>query len=352
MQKQQFKPVIIDNENELKELMEEKPYLSFVDAFSSQTKELFLIDNIEFIGQNKEQVYAGNDFQQYVGRKKQDYMYVYYSWNNSVVKCIKDDDFFRLKTNRNQDLITSREQKKLYDYKIAVLGMSVGSNIAFSLTQAGISRQIVVADFDDLDTTNLNRMMAGVHQIGLNKAVIAARRIYEDNPYAEVNLLSEGISKEVLERLLENREIECIVEEIDNIGLKIEIRKLAMKHKVPVLMITDNGDGVVFHVERYDLGYNKIFEKDTAYWKERITEPLTVAEVGGIIMHDIVGGPEKVDPKMLASVERVLKKELVSWSQLGSAALLGGVVTTVAVKHIVSCENNQLFIKKYIRTSI
>lgn len=352
MKDQQFKPVIIDNENKLKELLVEKPYLLFVDAFSRQIKELFLIDNIEFIGLDKERVCASNDFKRYAEEKKQDYVYVFYSWNNSVVKCIKDDDYFRLKTNRNQDLITSMEQKKLYDFKVAVLGMSVGSNIAFALTQAGISRKIVVADFDVLDTTNLNRMMAGIHQIGLNKAVIAARRIYEDNPYAEVTLLSEGISKEVLEQLLKRREIDCIVEEIDNIGLKIEIRKLAMKYNVPVLMITDNGDGVVFHVERYDLGYNKIFEKDIEYWKERITEPLTMAKVGDIIMHDIVGGPENVDPKMLASVERILKKELVSWSQLGSAALLGGVVTTIAVKRIVSHEDTQLFIRKHIKIPI
>lgn len=352
MKDQQFKPVIIDNENELKELLAEKPYLLFVDAFSRQIKELFLIDNIEFIGLDKERVYASNDFKRYAEEKKQDYVYVFYSWNNSVVKCIKDDDYFRLKTNRNQDLITSMEQKKLYDFKVAVLGMSVGSNIAFALTQAGISRKIVVADFDVLDTTNLNRMMAGIHQIGLNKAFIAARRIYEDNPYAEITLLLEGISKDVLERLLKNREIDCIVEEIDNIGLKIEIRKLAMKYNVPVLMITDNGDGVVFHVERYDLGYNKIFENDIEYWKERITEPLTMAKVGDIIMHDIVGGTKNVDPKMLASVERVLKKELVSWSQLGSAALLGGVVTTIAVKRIVSHEDTQLFIRKHIKIPI
>lgn len=352
MKNQQFKPVIIDSENELKKLLVERPYLSFVDAFSRQIKELFLIDNIEFIGLDKEQVYASNDFKQYREKKKQDYVYVYYPWNNSIVKCIKHEDYFRLKTNRNQDLIMYQEQKKLYDFKVAVLGMSVGSNIAFALTQAGISRKIVVADFDVLDTTNLNRMMAGVHQVGLNKAVIAARRIYEDNPYAEVTLLSDGISKDVLEGLLVNREIECIVEEIDNIGLKIEIRRLAMKYNVPVLMITDNGDGVVLHVERYDLGHNKIFESDTEYWKERITEPLTMAKAGDIIMHDIVGGPEKVDPKMLASVERVLKKELVSWSQLGSAAILGGVVTTIAIKRIVSHENIQLFIRKHIKVPI
>jgi len=50
----------------------------------------------------------------------------------------------------------------------------------------------------------------------------------------------------------------------------------------------------------------------------------------------------------MASVKRVLNKELVSWSQLGSAALLGGVVSTVAIKRIVLGETRDLDIREYI----
>lgn len=71
----------------------------------------------------------------------------------------------------------------------------------------------------------------------------------------------------------------------------------------------------------------------------------------GIIWYDIVDGQDKVDPKMMASVKRVLNKELVSWSQLGSAALLGGVVTTVAIKKIVSGESRELESRKYVTMS-
>ena len=226
--------------------------------------------------------------------------------------------------------------------------MSVGSNIAFVLTQAGISKNIVIADFDELDTTNLNRIWAGVHQIGLSKTTIAARRIYENNPYASVTNLEKGVNTKLLENLLKKKEIDLIVEEIDNMVMKIEVRKLAIKYKIPVLMITDNGDRDVLTIERYDLGYKKIFEKDLAYWKKRTASCKTPKDFGDIVINDIVGGIEKVDPAMVRSVGRVIARELISWPQLGSAALLGGIATTVAIKEIIRGKIKKKFSRFYI----
>lgn len=349
----EYKPSVIDGNN-FKELLSELktkiPNIVEVDAFSRQLKELFFIKNTKFIGEDKEKIYKSNEFKKFCKDKENDFKYFYYSWNNHLVKCINKDDYFTLKTNRNQDLITNDEQKKLRDYKIAVFGMSVGSNIAFVLTQAGISNKIILADFDELDTTNLNRILAGVHQIGLNKTIVAARRIYEDNPYADVYILPEGISKENLEKLLENKEIDCIVEEIDDIKVKIETRILALKYKVPVIMITDNGDGVVLHIERYDIGHNQIFDKEQKYWEDKIrgAGEITKEIAGNMIMNDFLGGPQNVDPYMLKSVQKVFKKELVSWSQLGSAAILGAVVITVAVKRIALETSKQLNTREFI----
>lgn len=347
MSNKDYKPQFI-SKDKLQDFLDSHPGITMVDAFSRQLKELFFIDNAKFIGLPKDKAYNSKDFKKYKASKKDDFTNVYYSWNNHLVKCINGNDYYRLKTNRNQDLITAKEQKKLYDYKIAILGMSVGSNIAFVLTQSGISKEIYLADFDELDTTNLNRILAGVHQIGINKAVIAARRIYEDNPYAEVNTFPEGINKNNLEKLLKNKEINCIVEEIDNIAMKIEIRKLALQYKVPVVMITDNGDGVVLHIERYDLGHDKIFHQSPEFWDNKLTGKMNKELAGKIIMENIVGGQDKVDPKMLLSVKRVLDKELVSWSQLGSAALLGGVAATVAIKRIALLESSALDVREYI----
>jgi len=269
------------------------------------------------------------------------------------VKTVRAKDYFILKTNRNRDLITADEQEKLAKYRVAVLGMSVGSNIAFVLTQAGISQEITLADFDELDTTNLNRIFGGAHQIGLNKSVLAARRIYEDNPFAKTNILFDGFTKKNLLALLAKKKIDCIIDEIDAIPMKITIRQLAMRYKVPVLMVTDNGDGIVLHLERYDLGYKKIFHKNLKYWQKKLKmfekgKSGDKKIAGGIIMDDIVGGAHLVDPRMLESVKKVLDKKLVSWSQLGSAAMLGGVYATYALKQIILGKDKRKEVRSHI----
>ena len=342
------KPLFLNSVPAVKSFLKKNPHVVYNDAYDRQIKELFFIDNHEYIGQEKIKVYKTSEFIKYKNKKKDEFVHIYYSWNNIILKCVKEVDYFKLKTNRNHDLITEEEQKKLRDYKVAVFGMSVGSNIAFVLTQAGISKDIIIADFDELDTTNLNRIWAGVHQVGLNKCVIAARRIYEDNPFAKVVSLETGITLKLLEKLLVNKKIDCIVEEIDNMGLKIEIRKLAMKYKIPAIMITDNGDWGVLHVERYDLGYKKIFERDLDYWDKRLSSYSGSKDFADIVINQIVGGLDKVDPRMLRSAQKVMNKELVSWPQLGSAALLGGVAVTVAVKDIVRQDNVRKFTKKHL----
>jgi len=345
------KPVFIKNEKLVKEFLRKNKHIIYVDAFSHQVKELFFIKNHEFIGQNKEEVYKSPSFLKFLKDIKGKYTHVYYPWNHTLVKIVTKDDYLTLKTNRNQDLITKEQQKKLSDLKLGVFGMSVGSNIAFVLTQAGISNNITIADFDNLDTTNLNRILAGVYQVGLNKTIVASRRIYEDNPFAKVTLMQKGVNVKNLEILLKNKKLDCIVEEIDSFMMKIEIRLLAMKYKIPVVMITDNGDGIVLHIERYDLGYNKIFDKDLSYWNELKEKKLGREEMGGIIMNDIVGGMDRVDPNMFESVKKVISKELVSWPQLGSAAIYGGVVATFAIKEIFK-NNKELYIIKHFNLSI
>jgi molybdopterin/thiamine biosynthesis adenylyltransferase len=328
------RPIVVSRE-ELAGLRDAHPELVETDAFERQIKELFFIDRPSFIGTPKEKAYATPEFTEYASSMEDAFLYVYLPWRNTLVKTVGARDYYRLKTNRNQDLITAEEQATLREYKVAVLGMSVGSNIAFVLTQAGISNHIILADFDELDTTNLNRILAGVHEVGVNKTVVAAHRIYEDNPFAEVKTLPKGVNESNLEALIVAGEVDCIVEEIDDMPFKIHARLLAMKYKIPVIMVTDNGDGVVLHIERYDLGHDKIWGKPHAYYEEKLAQgPLSKEQVGQIIMQDIVGGVHRVDPKMLASVQRVLARELVSWSQLGSAAILGAVVATYAIKKL------------------
>ncbi len=333
-----FQPVIFEAESKKEKLVKN---VTYIDAFERQMKELYFIDNVQFIGSDRDTVFKSSHFEEFTKRKK--HVYVYYPWTKTLVKTVCAEDYFKLITNRNRDLVTSEEQSRLYNYKVAIFGMSVGSNIAFTLVQSGISKEITIADYDELDSTNLNRLSGGLHQIGINKSYVASRRIYENNPFAKVNVLDKGISVEVLEKMIKEKQIDCIFEEIDNLGLKLEIRKICLKYKIPVLMVTDNSDGVVLHVERYDKAYKDFFGYSAEYWQKRISEIKSVADIGDIILNDIIGGPNHAHPRVISSVEKVLQRQLISWSQLGTAAILGGVVGTIAVKQIVAGDQRKYY---------
>jgi molybdopterin/thiamine biosynthesis adenylyltransferase len=344
-----FTPVFLEDEKEVSILLKKQPHIVLVDAFSHQLKELFIVENPIYAGETKAEGYQTEKYKEFCDQRANNFIHVHYPWNHSIVKTMQKDEYLKLKTNRNQDLITASEQEKLSQCRIGVFGMSVGSNVALVLTQAGISNDILIADFDELDTTNLNRIIAGSHQIGLNKCVIAARHIYEDNPFANVTILEDGITEANLKEILEQKKLDIIIEEVDNLAIKIKTRELAQSYKIPVVMITDNGDGVMLHIERYDLGYDKIFNKPFEYWKTLFQKKPTMEDIGKVIVGDVLGGPQNVSPRVFASVERVMKHELVSWAQLGSAAILGGVVATIAVKHIVSGQDTSPYIEKNIQ---
>lgn len=341
-------PIFLKDEKEIQALLKKQPHTILVDAFSRQLKELFIIENPIYAGERKEEGFQTKKFKKFCETHKNNFIHVHYPWNHSVVKTVKRDEYLKLKTNRNQDLITTQEQEKLSNCRVGVFGMSVGSNIALVLTQAGISNDIIIADFDELDTTNLNRIIAGVHQVGLNKCIVSARHIYEDNPFAKVTILPDGVNKQNIEKLLKQRKLDIIVDEIDNMAIKIDIRILAQKYKVPVVMVTDNGEGIVLHVERYDLAHKKIFGKEKAYFESLVSSDFSREKIAEFIISDIVGGMEKVDKRMRQSVTRVLRKELVSWPQLGSAAILAGVMATYTIKQVILGYDKRIDVRGHI----
>lgn len=345
-----YQPVELKKQSEIDDCAK-KNNAEYIDLVPGQLKELFIIHHFSII-ENKADAHNHPEFKKFCDRKINDYKVFFFPWLNKIIKTVTDDDFFSLKTNRNQDLITAEEQQILRKFNVAVFGLSVGSNIAFLLAQAGVSNKIILADPDTLDTSNLNRIFSGISEVGINKSIIAARKIAEGNPYAQVIPVTEGINPEKLESLLKGESIHCIVEEVDSLPVKISTRRLALKYKVPVVMITDNGFSIILHVERYDLGYDKIFEKDLSYWDEILKGEMNIQTVSQIIAQDIIGDFQKIDQKLIASTMRVYQKELVAWPQLGSTAMFGGVVAMQMIKRIALKESTEPFIKTFINLNL
>jgi hypothetical protein len=99
-------------------------------------------------------------------------------------------------------------------------------------------------------------------------------------------------------------------------------------------MAADNGDNGVVDIERYDL------DPQTPFFHGRMGEVsyeklkgLDKMSIGRLIAKHV--GPETVAPRMRTSLFKV-GKTIVSWPQLGGAALLNGCAVAYCVRNIVN----------------
>ena len=108
--------------------------------------------------------------------------WVHYPWRHALVHVLGPTSFRRLRLDRNRNKITVEEQARFDQLSIGVIGLSVGHAVAHTLALEGLVGQLRLADFDEIELSNLNRVPATLLDLGTNKAVVAARRIAEIDP--------------------------------------------------------------------------------------------------------------------------------------------------------------------------
>ena len=150
-----------------------------IDDYEEQQLELFGINN-------PTKVYTPTfkeEFRTYYTKLSQDKPlykdgnWVYFPWSSKLVHILKEDDFQKVRTARNKNLITEEEQKKFYNTTVGIGGLSIGSSVAFLLVLQGGAKHIKLADMDRLALSNTNRILMGVDNLGVLKVEMAARRM-------------------------------------------------------------------------------------------------------------------------------------------------------------------------------
>ncbi|MCR4327906.1 MAG: alpha/beta fold hydrolase [Patescibacteria group bacterium] len=252
--------------------------------------------------------------------------WVYYPWSGVLLHTVSEEEHFTLITNRNRDIITKEEQAQLRNFRVGIVGLSVGSNIASALAYGGIASTMRLAEFDSLETTNLNRIRARIDQVGVSKAAVVAQQLYEANPYMQIECFTEGLTKESISRFMRgDPKPQLIFEIMDSFEMKIHLRILAKKERIPVIMVTNLGDRLLMDIERYDLN------PDTEFFNGRAGSiPADLLKNPDITIHDkhryavlLAGGEKNVPERVLASV-RTIGTRLVGRPQLGSTVTVSG----------------------------
>ncbi|NUR32123.1 MAG: hypothetical protein HOV83_40815, partial [Catenulispora sp.] len=175
--------------------------------------------------------------------------WVYYPWRRAMVAIPGPRTMRLVRLDRNRNKLTRQEQDRLGTLVIGVVGQSVGHAIAHTLALEGVCAELRLADFDRLELANLNRVPAGLFDLGANKAVVTARRIAELDPYLPVTVYPAGVTDGVIDEFFDG--LSVVVEECDSLDVKLAVREAARRYRVPLLMETS--DRGLLDVERYDL---------------------------------------------------------------------------------------------------
>ena len=262
--------------------------------------------------------------------------WVYYPWLNQVVHFPPKQELRALRTSRNRNLITAEEQRTLYNATILIVGMSVGSNIVEALVSQGIGGKLILIDMDIIEPSNLNRIRSAYHQVGLHKVEAISRKVWEIDPYIEIIDYREGLNEQNLVEILDQHKIDVLVDEMDELKMKIILREHAKQRKLPVVMAADDGDDALLDIERYDL------DPELELFEGRIPQTILEEIKAGSIPRPKLGmmigkyfvGAENVPLRMYQSLGEV-GKTLPSWPQLGGAAALSGISLSYTIKKIL-----------------
>lgn len=308
------------------------------DVYGIQLREYFEITHPELIF-SPEYKSRVNEF---LEREKKDERYetkgdwVYLPWSGSFTRMIDEKTYFALRTNRNKNIIREEEQRKLKNACIGIVGLSVGSNVATALAYCGIGNILKLAEFDTLETTNLNRIRGRIDQIGKRKIDITAEQVFEVDPYMDIVPFDKGLDKKVLDDFVSSDpKPRVIFEIIDSFEMKVHLRSLAREHKIPVIMVTNLGDRVLLDVERYDI------EKDVEYFNGRAGRvPTDMLERPDITTEDKhryaveLAGVKHIPERALDSVKEI-GKTLVGRPQLASSVTVAAGFCAYLTKKII-----------------
>jgi molybdopterin/thiamine biosynthesis adenylyltransferase len=254
--------------------------------------------------------------------------WAYYPWRRAVVRVLGPRAFRAVRLDRNRNMITADEQRRLCALRIGVVGLGAGHAIAYTLAAEGLCGELRLADFDYLELSNLNRVPATVFDLGMNKAAVAARRIAEFDPYLPVRIFASGVTADSIDEFLDGLDI--VVEECDSLDMKVLIRLAARERGRPVLMATS--DRGLVDVERFDV-------EPTRPLFHGLLGDVDVAALAALSTRDkvphmlrILEGPALSSRGAASLIE--VGTTLTTWPQLAGDVVLGGTAIAEAVRRI------------------
>ncbi|MDE0887519.1 MAG: Rv1355c family protein [Myxococcota bacterium] len=259
-------------------------------------------------------------------------IWFFYPWSRRLVKLLPEQEFAEVRTVRNRYKLTDEQQTYLGTRRVGLVGLSVGKSVALALALERSFGELRIADHDSLELCNLNRISAGVHDLGLSKAVLVAREIAELDPYLEVSLFPDGLTRENLDAFFDGgAPIHCLIEECDGLDMKVLARRKAREMEIPVIM--EMNDRCTLDVERFDL-------EPARPLLHGLIKDIDPDQLSGLSTEEKIPfvlpmlGEATISVALKASMLEI-DESLSGWPQLGSSVVMGGGVVADTYRRVM-----------------
>ena len=148
-------------------------------------------------------------------------------------------------------------QNAFLNATVAICGLGgLGSNIATTLTRAGVGKLILI-DFDKVDITNLNRQQYKMSQLGRLKTECCLENLRDISPYTEIEIHTVKLTEENIPELLGEADIIC--EAFDKADQKAMLVNTVLETFPDKYMLS--GTGMAGFGSANTIQSRKVFEK-------------------------------------------------------------------------------------------
>lgn len=146
-------------------------------------------------------------------------------------------------------------KEKLKNKTVGIAGCGgLGSNCAVALARVGVGN-LIVADFDKIEESNLNRQYYFQHQVGLKKTTCLKGNIYLINPDVQVDAHDLKLDESNIPNIFKNCDV--IVEAFDGAEMKNMLIEAIYDHlaETPIVIglgMAGWGDSNSIHMRKSD----------------------------------------------------------------------------------------------------
>jgi len=176
-------------------------------------------------------------------------------------------------------------QQKINDSTILIIGMGgLGSPTALYLAAAGVGH-IVIADFDQVELSNLQRQIIhSTSDIGDDKVNSAKTKLLELNPNITVTVANEIMHSDNLASLI--KDVDIVLDGTDNFESRFEINKACVECHKPLIsaaVIRFEGQISVFKGYEVDQPCYQCLYSEQGDGRESCVENGVLAPVAGLV---------------------------------------------------------------------